>query len=427
MLNRSEDLEPASVREPDEEKKDGLMKALAGVVLLAAVVAGIASGYYVSSGGRGGAIVSLLFLLVVPILAYSLYRLLIAPYYRRIEDANLGLRIKQDELLDTKDDLFIKFLGIYDVNYAANSPRLFPDRLRDVADITARVMEADVCLIYQYEKKKDELVLAATNGYRQEAVGMVRIPLGQGIEGWVARRVEPVMLKDFTRDSRFKDAPGLALSSYATAYCLPLYVYSSGALMGVIELLHAKNRSFTDEEINFFTTLSGILSNTIQNEQLQTELRKMNMELEQWVTEKTEELRSSEERYRTLVENANEAIFVLSEAGDLVFANEHAVRLSGFGKFDLLHKSLQDLMADGDLIRGMLAETVQAGQSLKNAGLKRNDGSVVPVEVSCVRLTLLGRGFIQSVVRDMSAYARLEQRLTEKDAEISGLKAQLRH
>ena len=164
--------------------------------------------------------------------------------------------------------------------------------------------------------------------------------MGQGIEGWVARRVEPVMLKDFTKDSRFKEAPGLALSSYSSVYCLPLYVYSNGALMGVIELLYENAKTFADEEINFFTTLAGLLSNTMQNELLHAELRKMNLELEQWITEKTEELRSSEERYRTLVENANETIFVLSEGGDIVFANEHAVRLSGFGKFDLVHKNL---------------------------------------------------------------------------------------
>jgi PAS domain S-box-containing protein len=391
-------------------------------VLVAAITAGTVGGYYISNHDARGFAMTILFFLVIPIVAYVLFRTMIAPYYRRLEDANLELRIKQEELLDMKDDLFIKFLGIHDANYAANSPRLFPDRLKDVADITARVMSADVCLIYRYEKKKDELVLAATNGYRQEAIGMVRIPQGQGIEGWVARRIEPVTLKDFTRDKRFREVPGLALSSYSSLYCLPLYVYSSGALMGVIELLYEKTKNFTDEEINFFTTLSGILSNTIQNELLQTELRKMNLELEQWVTEKTEELRSSEERYRTLVENANEAIFVLSEGGDIVFANEHAVRLSGFGKFDLVHKNLAELLSDASLVPGILTETVQGGQSLRHAGMKRNDGTVVPVEVSCVGLTLMGRRFIQAVARDMSAYARLEQKLVEKDREIAELR-----
>jgi PAS domain S-box-containing protein len=395
---------------------------LLGIVLTAAVAAGSAAGYLAARDGGGVVPSTLLVLFVILIAAGVLYRFLIYPYYRRLEDANLSLHIKQEEMLDTKDDLFIKFLGVHDGHYAANSRRPFADRLREVADIAARVLGADVCLIYQYERRKDELMLVATNGYRQDAIGLVRIPAGQGIEGWVARRVEPVMLKDFTSDSRFREAPGLALSSYASVYCLPLYVYTTGALMGVIEVLYAKGRNFSDEDINFFTTLSGILSTTLQNEQLQTELRKMNAELEQWVNEKIEELRASEERYRTLVENANEAIFVLSEAGDIVFANEHAVRLSGFGKFDLVHKNLLDLLSDAGRIGDLLAETVREGRALAAAGLKRADGGEVPVEVSCVGLTLIGKRFIQSVVRDMSAYVRMEQRLAEKDAEIAALR-----
>ena len=424
MPTRRRDHAPLSDAEQGTNK--ARMIILVALVLVAAIAAGLMGAYSAFRSDGHGIALSLLFFLVTPILAYVLFRTMIAPYYRRLEDANLELHIKQEEILDMKDDLFIKFLGIHDANYAANSPRLFPERLKDVADVTSRVMEAEVCLIYRYDRKKDELVLAATNGYRQEAVGMVRIPVGQSIEGVVARRVEPVMLKDFTKDSRFREAPGLALSSYSSLYCLPLYVYSNGALMGVIELLYANAKTFTDEEINFFTTLAGILSNTMQNEMLEAELRKMNMELEQWVTEKTEELRSSEERYRTLVENANEAIFVLSDAGDIVFANEHAVRLSGYGKFDLVHKNLAELLADAAAVQGMLAETVQGGQSLRNAGLKRHDGAVVPVEVSCVGLNLMNRRFVQAVARDMSAYVRLEQRLLEKDREISELRARLK-
>jgi PAS domain S-box-containing protein len=393
------------------------------IALALAVVFGASAGYFMARGRSAGMSLSLVFLAVSALVSYALYRKMIFPYYHRLEDANLELHLKQEELLDTKDDLFIKFLGIYDVNYAANSPRLFKNRMKDVADITARVMEADACFIFLYNKPKDELVLEATNKEQVENVNKIRIPLGEGIEGWVGRRLEPVMLKDVRGDSRFKDSPDLALSRYTSAYCLPLYVYSNGALVGVMEVFYARARTFTDEEINFFTTLSGIISTTIQNEQMQVELRKMNMELEQWVAEKTEELRASEERYRTLVENASESIFVLAENGDIVFANEQAARLTGHAKYDLLHKNLFELFVDPIQPKGVLSEIAQGRQALRHGELRRSDGTTVPVDVSAVGLTLMGKHFVQSVVSDMSSRKRLEMLLEEKEREIAALKS----
>lgn len=407
---------------PKENQKNFLVMSIAAV-LIASVVIGGAIGYFLSQGDRGGLIVSLVLLVAVPFASQLLYRKTIIPSYRRLEDSNLELHLKQEELLDTKDDLFIKFLGIYDVNYAANSPRLFANRLKDVADITARVMEADACLIYLFNKKKDDLELAATNDVHNEAVGQVRIPLGEGLEGWVGRRLEPLMLRDFMKDSRFKEIPGFSLSAYGSVYCLPLYVYSNGALVGVMELLFNRQKVFTDEEINFFTTLTGIISTTVQNEQMQSELRKMNMELEQWVTEKTEELRSSEERYRTLVENACESIFVLAENGDIVFANEQAARMTGFGKYDLIHKNLFELFVEPSGLQGIVTAIEQGKQIRRPGDLKKSDGMVVPVEVSAVGLTLMGKHFIQSVIHDMSSQTRLELLLEEKEKELSVLKA----
>jgi PAS domain S-box-containing protein len=413
------------MQQGSSEHKKGVLIILIALVLGAAVCIGAVSGYFISQGARNGFLLSLVLVPLLPFSAYLLYIKTISPSYRRLEDANLELHLKQEELLDIKDDLFIKFLGVYDVNYAANSPRLFADRLTDVADITARVMEADACFIFLYDRKKDDLVFSAANSIQEDAIGKVRIPLGDGIEGWVGRRLEPLMLKDFLADSRFREIPGLALAGYVSLYCLPLYVYSNGALVGVMEVLYRKAKVFLDEEINFFTTLSGILSTTIQNEQMQTELRKMNMELEQWVAEKTEELRASEERYRTLVENACESIFLLAENGDIVFANEQAARLTGHAKYDLLHKNLFELFVDSSTIREILADVTQGRQSLKHGDLRQGDSSIVPVEVSAVGLSLMGKHFVQSVVRDVSAQVRLEQLVAEKEQALSALKTQL--
>lgn len=407
------------------EHRKGILIFSIIFILLAAVSIGAAAGVSLSRGNGAGLLLIIALLPVIPLLSYLLYRKMIFPYYRRLEDSNLELHLKHEELLDIKDDLFIKFLGIYDVNYAANSPRMFKGRMQDVADITARVMEADACFIFLYDRKKDELVLQAANKDYKDKEGNVRIPLGEGIEGWVGRRLEPVMSKDFPHDARFREISGLVLTNYTSLYCFPLYVYSNGALVGVMEVLYSKAKNFTDEEINFFTTLSGIMATTIQNEQMQLELRKMNLELEQWVAEKTEELRASEERYRTLVENASESIFVLAENGDIVFANEQAARLTGYSKYDLLHKNLFELFVEPSQPKGILADVTTEHQSLMDGALRRADGKVVPVEVSAVGLLLMGKRFIQSVVRDMSSRVRLEKLLEEKESEISVLKSKL--
>jgi len=412
------------MEQSDFEQKKGMLIVTIAVVLIAAVVMGGAASYFAARGGRFAWYPALSLLVILPLVSYTVYRGGIFPHFRRLEDANLELHLKQEELLDTKDDLFIKFLGIYDVNYAANSPRLFAHRLTDVADITARVMEADVCLIYLYDKKQDELELAASNGVREGAIGAVRIPLGEGIEGWVGRRLEPLMLKDFRADARYQERKVLNLTGYQSVYCLPLYVYSNGALVGIMELFYRKAKSFNDEEINFFTTLSGIISTTVQNEQMQVELRKMNSELEQWVAEKTEELRASEERYRTLVENACESIFVLAENGDIVFANDQAARLTGAAKYDLLHKNLSELFVDPSPVSDVLREALQGTRTVRPGELRRTEGTVVPIEVSAVGLSLMGKRFVQAVIRDISVQARLERLLVDKEQEITRLKAQ---
>jgi hypothetical protein len=142
------------------EHSKGVMVFILSLVLLAAVLTGVTAGYSVSPDNRYSALLMLALVPFVVLASFVLYRKIIFPYYRRLEDANLELHLKHEELLDIKDDLFIKFLGVYDLNYAANSPRLFADRLKDVADTTARVMEADACFIYFYDRQKDVLLLA---------------------------------------------------------------------------------------------------------------------------------------------------------------------------------------------------------------------------------------------------------------------------
>ena len=110
--------------------------------------------------------------------------------------------------------------------------------------------------------------------------------------------------------------------------------------------------------------------------------------------------------------------------GDIVFANEQAARLTGHAKYDLLHKNLFEFFDDPVQARGVLSDIGQGRQALVHGQLRRIDGILVPVDLSAVGLTLMGKYFVQSVVRDRSSQARLEKLLKEKEKEIAALKSQ---
>ncbi|HUL00364.1 MAG TPA: PAS domain-containing protein, partial [Nitrospirota bacterium] len=107
-------------------------------------------------------------------------------------------------------------------------------------------------------------------------------------------------------------------------------------------------------------------------------------------------------------------------------ANDEAARLTGHTKYDLLHKNLFELFVDPVQPGEILEEIKDGRQSLKQGKLKKTDGTAVPVEVSAVGLTLLGKHFVQSVIRDISLQTSLINIIEEKERELSILKTTLK-
>ncbi len=146
-------------------------------------------------------------------------------------------------------------------------------------------------------------------------------------------------------------------------------------------------------------------------------LERANQELRVQVEERLRAeaaLRESEERYRTLIEQGREAIFVES-AGKLIFANPACARLLGAGSAADLHgRPVLDFIHPGSrpLIEPWLSqpgpEVVLGPVELK---LVRLDGSVVDAELAASRLPFEGRPAIQATVREIGDRKRAEDAL----------------
>ncbi len=131
-------------------------------------------------------------------------------------------------------------------------------------------------------------------------------------------------------------------------------------------------------------------------------------------------LRESEERFRTLVEHAPEAIFVADvDARRFIGANENAARLLGYTKEQLLQMSWLDItpptQPDGRSTAEVATQLIQAalaggapvyeGTNLSAAGEER------PAEIRLVRLPAAGRNLVRASITDITERKRAETAL----------------
>lgn len=126
--------------------------------------------------------------------------------------------------------------------------------------------------------------------------------------------------------------------------------------------------------------------------------------------------RFSEERYRVLVETANDVVLSTNEAGTILFANSATSRIFGYDSTELIGKPLTMLMPEFIRIvhetgfRRYLDNGVRHmnWQGTELIGLHKN-GKEFPVEISLGELIQNGRRIFTGYIRDISERKRAEE------------------
>jgi PAS domain S-box-containing protein len=124
-------------------------------------------------------------------------------------------------------------------------------------------------------------------------------------------------------------------------------------------------------------------------------------------------LTESESRYRSLVEQASDAISVMDEEGRIIEANTSCEKLYGYKKEELIKLTPQDFipLEDKDSKPLRYPQMVSGEKSVFERQIKRKDGEILEVEISA-RKTEDNK--IICIVRDITERKKNELRLTEK-------------
>jgi len=163
--------------------------------------------------------------------------------------------------------------------------------MRLVIAKTTEAMETEVCTIYLLDEGGDHLVLTATNGLSQRAVGRTRLRIGDGVTGWVARARAPLTVPDVRREPRFAWLEGVDEERFVSMCSVPMV--SSGRLVGVLNVQSERERHFGGPEVAFLAAIAAQVAGAVERSAIQRRLE-----------ERLTELRRAEDLLRRLSELA---------------------------------------------------------------------------------------------------------------------------
>ncbi len=137
--------------------------------------------------------------------------------------------------------------------------------LDKAVEMVAQRTQSSVCSIYLYNPEKRELTLRATKGLNPDAVGQVRLKLGQGLTGLALQELRPICEIDASRNPNYKFFPGIFEERYNAFLAVP--IARGVSRMGVLVLQRNATECYSASDITALETVASQLANIIENAQ----------------------------------------------------------------------------------------------------------------------------------------------------------------
>jgi K+-sensing histidine kinase KdpD len=139
--------------------------------------------------------------------------------------------------------------------------------LTTVMEETALLLNTEADSILLFDEESNELVFEAAAGLRSEEVKGLRIPLGQGIAGWVVREGQRLLIPNVEEDPRFYPGIDEAIG-FATKSILAVPLKVKGKAIGVIEAVNKAEGCFSNTDVALLSSLAQWAAIAIENARL---------------------------------------------------------------------------------------------------------------------------------------------------------------
>ncbi len=145
--------------------------------------------------------------------------------------------------------------------------------LRDTIELTTVVLDAEAATLFLLDEDNQELIFAIPTGEKGDVLREYRIPVGEGIAGWVVQTGQSALVNDVQNDPRFlRQVDSTTGFTTRNVLCVPLQY--RGRITGALETLNKRAPSgFTEEDQQWLEMLATQAAIAIENARLYAQLR----------------------------------------------------------------------------------------------------------------------------------------------------------
>ena len=169
---------------------------------------------------------------------------------------------RQFESIDSRQQDHLRVF--HDVARALTTTLELEDILGIIMEKMAQFFGPERWSLLMVDDKAEDLYYAIAVGESAGALKGLRVPLGEGVAGWVAKTGNPLVVPDVSLDPQWaaftRKHPELNIQSIA---CVP--VRSGEKTLGVIQLLNSKLDLMSEYSISFLRILCDYAAIAIQN------------------------------------------------------------------------------------------------------------------------------------------------------------------
>jgi PAS domain S-box-containing protein len=398
---------------------------------------------------QGILLVALLAILVGAVLSLFTSRIISAPIHglaiqarkAGAGDFDQGLIYESTDAIGQLVDAFNRMLADIKGNQAqlkaVNTVADAVYRFLDIRAVARSAVEAMMSFgqypgvaIFALNETQGRLELIDARGFGSRTLEKAALlPVKGSLTGLAVQQRQVLVSGDLATDPRLAAEVREALTQERLSSVVSVPLLARGKVLGAMNLIYKTTHAITDSEketlISIGKTIGLAMANAGQMDRIQNEIQ------ERAETEKA--LRESEDKYRNLVERANDGIVIIQD-GLIRYANPSAIALSGQTPADFIEQPFTEYLHphEKDKITQLYNRRImgQSPVSIYETVFVRKDGRLIYAEVNAGTTTFQERPADLVFIRDITerkqaqealkqAYDQLEIKVAERTAELA--------